>query len=50
MIFDFPKDAVFAEIYNFSNIFGFSVVNWAPNLAKTVNLGWVPFEPKYAKF
>ena len=28
-------------------VFGFPV-NWAPTLTKTVNLGWVPFESKYA--
>ena len=37
MLFDITKDAVFAEIFIFSNIFGFPVVNWTPKWIK--NLG-----------
>ena len=33
-----------------SNIVGFPVVNRASQLSKIVNLGWIPLEPKYAKF
>ena len=33
-----PKDAAFAEILVFSNIFGFLAVNWAPKWTETVNL------------
>ena len=32
-----PKDAAFAEILVFSNIFGFLAVNWAPKWTETVN-------------
>ena len=38
-----PKDAVFAEILVFSNVFGFPVVNWAQKWAKTVNFNCIPF-------
>ena len=36
MLFDIAKDAVFAEILVFSNIFGFPVINWAPKWTKTL--------------
>ena len=54
MLFDTPKDTVFAEIWVFSNIFvvflkylktkilGF--LNWAANWTKTVNFACVSFE------
>ena len=42
-----PKDAVFAEVLVFSNIFGFPAVNWAPKWTKTVNFGCVSFELKF---
>ena len=41
-----PNDACFPEILGLSNIFGFSAVNWAPKLTKTVNFVCIPFEPK----
>ena len=41
------KGAVFAEILGFSDIFGFSAVNWAPQKTKNVNYRCVPFEPKF---
>ena len=41
-----PNDAYFPEILGLSNIFGFSAVNWAPKLTKTVNFVCIPFEPK----
>ena len=47
MLFDIPKNVVFAEILVFSNIFGFPAVNWAPKWNKTVNFGCLPFELKY---
>ena len=42
-----PKDAAFAEILDFSNIFGFPEVNWAAKWPKTVNFSCIPFEPKF---
>ena len=46
--FDTLKNlAVFGEILDFSNIFSFLVVNWAPKLSKTVNFGCISFEPKF---
>ena len=42
-----PKDAVFAEILVFSNIFGFPAVSWAPIWNKTVNFSCISFEPKF---
>ena len=35
-LFDISKEAVFAEILIFSNIFGFPVVNWTPKWIKTL--------------
>ena len=43
-----PKDAVFAEILVFSNIFGFPAVNWAPKLTDTVNFSCIPVEPDFS--
>ena len=40
-------DAAFAEILDFSNIFGFPEVNWAAKWPKTVNFSCIPFEPKF---
>ena len=42
-----PKDAAFAEILVFSNIFGFPTVNWVPKWTETVNFSCIPFEPKF---
>ena len=39
-LFDVPKDVAFAEILVLRNIFGFSVVNWAPKWNKFVWLCW----------
>ena len=47
MLFDIPKDAVFAEILDLSNIFGFLAVNWAPKWTKTVNFQCALFEPNF---
>ena len=47
MLFDIAKDAVFAEILVFSNIFGFPAVNWAPKWTETVNFSCIQFEPKF---
>ena len=44
MLFDIPKNVVFAETLVFSNIFGFPAVNWAPKWNKTVNFRCLPFE------
>ena len=41
-----PKDAVFAEMLVFSNIFGFPAVSLAPECTKTVNFSCIPFVPK----
>ena len=41
-----PKDAAFAEILVFSNIFGFPTVDWAAIWTKTVNFNYILFEPK----
>ena len=46
MLFDIPKDVVFAEILGFSNIFVFQAVNWTPKCTKTVKFGCIPFDPK----
>ena len=35
------------EILVFSNIFGFSAVNWASKWNKTVSFGWLPFKLKF---
>ena len=45
-----PKDAVFAEVLVFSNIFGFPTVNWAPIWTKTVNFNCIPFQQKLKIF
>ena len=37
----------FAEIFVFSNYFGFSAVNWAQKWTKTVNFECVSFEPNF---
>ena len=42
-----PKDAVFADILGFSNIFGFPTVNWTPIWTETVNFNCILFEPKF---
>ena len=42
-----PKDAVYAGILVFSNIFGFLTVNWAPKWTEIVNFSCIPFEPKF---
>ena len=42
-----PKDAAFAEILVFSNIFGFLAVNWAAKWTETVNFNCIPFETKF---
>ena len=47
MLFDIPKDVVFAEISVFSNIFGFPVVNWALKWTKTLKFGYFSFELKF---
>ena len=46
MLLDSLKDAIFAEILFFCNIFGFPGVNCTPNRTKLVNFGYVPFESK----
>ena len=45
MLLIIPKDAVFAEILIFSNIFGLATVNCAPIWTETVNFNYIPFEP-----
>ena len=47
MLFDITKDAIFAEILVFSNIFGFSALDWVPKWNKTVNFGCFPFKLKF---
>ena len=47
MLFDIPKDVVFAEILIFSNIFGFPAVNWAPKWTEILYFGCVSFELKF---
>ena len=47
MLLIIPKDAVFAEVLVFSNIFGFPTVNCAPIWTQTVNVNCIPFEPKF---
>ena len=46
-LFDIPKDAVFAKILVFSNIYGFPAANCAPKWNKTVNFGCLPFKLKF---
>ena len=46
-LFDIPKDAVFGEILDFSNIFGFPATNWAPNRTKSVDVQFVPLEQNF---
>ena len=41
-----PKDAVFAKIMVFSNVFGFPGVNLAQKWNKIVNFGYVLFQVK----
>ena len=40
MLFDIPKNVVFAEILVFSNVFGFRAVNWTPKMYQNCKL-WV---------
>ena len=47
MLFDVPKDAVFAETLVFSSIFDFRAVNWASKWTKSINFQCVPFEPNF---
>ena len=47
MLFDIPKDAVFATILVFSNIFGFPAEHWPPKWNKTVNFGCLLFTLKF---
>ena len=47
MLFDISKYVAFAEIWVFSNIYGFLAVNSAPKWTKTVNFGCVWFELKF---
>ena len=46
-LFGISKDLVFAEILVFSIIFRFPALNWTLKCTKTVNVGCVPFEPKW---
>ena len=43
MLFDIPKDVVFAEILVLSNIFGIPAVNWAAKWNKTVDSSCIQF-------
>ena len=45
MLLIIPKDAVFAEILIFSNIFNFPTLNCASIWTETVNFNYMPFEP-----
>ena len=47
IILSIPKDAVFAEILVFGNIFGFLTVNWTSIWTETVNFNCIPFESKF---
>ena len=47
MLFDSPKDSVFAEILVLINTFGFLGVNWAPKQTKLLNFGYVAFSLKF---
>ena len=46
-VINYSKDAMFAEILIFSNIFVFLAVNWAQKWSETVNFSCIPFEPKF---
>ena len=47
MLFDILKDVAFPEMLSFSNISGFSAVNWAPKWSKAVNFRCLPFQLKF---
>ena len=46
-LFDILKDALFAVILVFSNIFRIPAVNWTPKSNKTVNFGCLPYKLKF---
>ena len=46
-LFDILKDALFAVILLFSNIFRIPAVNWTPKSNKTVNFGYLPYKLKF---
>ena len=46
-LFDISKDVVISEILVFSNIFGFTAVNWVSKWTETVNFGYLPFKLKF---
>ena len=45
--FDILKDALFAVILVFSNIFRIPAVNWTPKSNKTVNFECLPYKLKF---
>ena len=47
MLLIIPKDTVCRNFAVFSNIFGFSTVNWAPKWIETVNFDCIPFEQNF---
>ena len=47
MLLIIARDAVFAKILFFSNIFSFPTVYWAPVWTENVNINCIPVEPKF---
>ena len=46
LVFDIPKNSIFAESLVLAILLAFPVVNWVPKWTNSVNFGCVTFEPK----
>ena len=46
LVFDIPRNSIFAESLVLAILLAFPAVNWVPKWTNSVNFGWVTFEPK----